>query len=230
MLDDTWKHAISPSAITVEQITKPPNPTGAPVPEDEYTVSRKDSAYQKMIIGVEEKPGEITEEYVLNKIINAKRDRRIKRYYGSSATAVIHPPSNFNLPNMLLTFYHCNKQSYWGAEDYMIVYVWLETPKGYAYVPVAIVGDNQKGMEYRKLSYAGTPAIQNYHVLKKDELEIETHGNTLFAGWTVPIPLIPPNCVLPPSSVLFEGYGKIKTAVIKFTMPSGATSTVEETD
>jgi sugar-specific transcriptional regulator TrmB len=227
MLNDIWKHATAPSAVTVEEIAKPPTPSGAPVPEDEYTVSRKDSAYQKMTIGVEEKPKAITEEYVLNKIINAKRDPNVKRFYGSSATAVIHPPSIFNLPDMLLTFYHCNKPSYWGAEDYMIVYLWLETPNGLHYVPVALVGDNLEGIESRKLGYRGTPAYQNYHILKKDELKIQVYGNTLFAGWTVPITLFPPQYVLPPASLLFEGYGKIKTAAITFTMPSGSKSYLE---
>ncbi|MBM4400418.1 MAG: hypothetical protein FJ045_00540 [Crenarchaeota archaeon] len=51
---------------------------------------------------------------------------------------------------------------------------------------------------------------------------MQVHGNTLFAGWTVPIPLYPPQYVLPPASLLFEGYSKLKTVVTKIEMPSGA--------
>ena len=51
------------------------------------------------------------------------------------------------------------------------------------------------------------------YLLKKDELNVQTYGNGLFAGWTVPIPLLEPKCVLPPSSILFEGCGKIRSLV-----------------
>jgi hypothetical protein len=57
--------------------------------------------------------------------------------------------------------------------------------------------------------------------LKKDELQIQVHGNTLFAGWTVPIPLFPPQYCLPPGAILFEGYGKVKPLVNTYTLPSG---------
>jgi hypothetical protein len=203
-------------------------PTTAPVADDEYTGSRKDSPYQKMVIGWEEaKPGAITEEYVLNKLINAKRipvrdpKKDPVRFYGSGANVVIHPPSNFNLPDTLLTFLHCNKQSSRGAEDWLTVYLWLETPKGNAFVPVAVAGDSPKGMKARKLGFAGTPASQNYHVLKKNELQIQVHGNTFFAGWAVPIQLFPSQYILPPGAVLFEGYGKLKPVLTNLTMPSG---------
>ena len=63
--------------------------------------------------------------------------------------------------------------------------------------------------------------------MKKNELQIQVHGNTLFAGWTVPIPLFPPQYTLPPGAVLFEGYGKLKPTVTNYTMPSGWTSISE---
>jgi hypothetical protein len=44
----------------------------------------------------------------------------------------------------------------------------------------------------------------------------------MFAGWTVPIPLFPPQYILPPGGVLIEGYGKAKPAILESTMPSGA--------
>lgn len=232
MLEEVWKHAVAQSAITFEEMTKPPLST-SPVPDNEYTGSKKDSPYQKMVIGWNENTGAITEEYVLNKIINARRKpvknplREPLLFYGSTANVVIHPPSSFNLPDMLLSFAHFTKQSSRGAEDWLTVYLWLETLKGKAFVPVAMAGDNQKAMENRKISFAGTPASQNYHILKKNELQIQVLGNTFFAGWAVPIPLFPPQYILPPGAILFEGYGKLKPVLTNLTMPSGWNVTSE---
>lgn len=94
-------------------------------------------------------------------------------------------------------------------------------------MPVAHVADNPKGLEWAKVYFAGTPAAQNSRLLRKDELQIQVHGNTLFAGWTVPIPLFPPQYTLPPACLLVEGYGRLKTSVINFAMPSGATAIME---
>ncbi len=234
MLDDVWKHSCAPSAVTLKEIIKPPMLRFAPVLDDEYVVSKKDSPYQKIFdFGIEERQGVLTEEHVLNKIINAKRKpvknplKDIVRLYGSQASAVIHTPNSFGIPDMLLTFYHCNKQSSFGAEDFFYVDLWLKTSKGHFFVPVAAVGDNAKELEIRKLHYARTPAGKNCHLVRKDELQIQVHGNTLFAGWTVPIPLFPPKYTLPPASVLFEGYGKLKSGLFTFTLPSGAKSIFE---
>jgi sugar-specific transcriptional regulator TrmB len=224
MFEEIWKHAIAPSPLTVEQITKPSMPSVAPVPDDEYTVSRKDSVYHERM---EEIPGAITEEYILNKMINAKRIPA--RYpwkepvimYGYNASAVIHLPRSFNLPDMCLGFYHFNKHSSSELEDSFQVYFLLETPKGMTFVPVAIATDNPEGLERWKLILAGTPAGQNIHLLKKDELQVQLYGSTLFAGWTVPIPLFPPQYTLPPGGILVEGYGKLKTAIHKMKTLSG---------
>ena len=233
MLNEIWENARAPSAVTLEDINKPPMPTVAPVPDDEYSVSRKDSYHQKNIIGIAEKPGVIKEKDVLNKLINAKRTfvkdphKDVVRLYGSMATAVVHPPNNFNLPDMMIMVFHLNKQSSFGATDWFSVNLWLETPRGYAYVPVAHVADTSKGTEWAKVYFGGTPAGQNIHVLKKDELQVQVHGNTLFAGWTVPIPLFPPRYILPPAVLLVEGYGRLKTSLLTMAMPSGATVIME---
>ncbi len=234
MLEDLWKNARVPSAVTLEEITRSPVPTVAPISDDEYSISRKDSPYRKLVVDLEEKGGLVTAEHVLNKIINAKRIpaknplKDIVRLYGSMASAVIHAPNNLNLPDMIMVFYHCNKQSSFGAEDWFQVYLWLETPKGHTFVPVAVVGDNPRSVKWRKVNYyTGTPAAQNCRLLRKDELQIQVHGNTLFAGWTVPIPLLPNKYILPPAGVLFEGYSRLKTVVTKSVMPSGVKVVIE---
>jgi sugar-specific transcriptional regulator TrmB len=216
MLNNIWKSACAPSAVTLE--------------------STGQSLFRKVDVYIEdEKPLEkLTEKDVLNKIINAQKiplkgdpSKYTTRLYGSIAQAVIHPPDYFNLPNMMIWIFHNNKQSSFGAEDMLIIYLMLETPIGHTFVPVAHITDNPKSVAHRKAVFASTPAAQNIQVVKKDELQVRVQGNTLFAGWTVPIPLLPPSYTLPPSCILFEGYGELKTGVFKTRVPSGRKQTYE---
>jgi sugar-specific transcriptional regulator TrmB len=229
VLNDVWKNAQAPSAVTLESILNPPPPS-----VDPFRKIETDSPYTKMSIHLEKhEVGAITEKDVLNKILNAKKiiakDPRkdVNILCGSDASAVIHPPAHFNLPDMLINVWHCGKQSSWGAEDWLAVSLWLETPMGYRYVPVAHVTDNPDVLEFRRGVWAGTPASQNLQLVRKDQFHVQVHGNTLFAGWTVPIPLFPPPYVLPPSCILFEGYGELRTTVTRLRAPSGRTQVTE---
>jgi hypothetical protein len=170
----------------------------------------------------------LTEKDVLDKITNAKRiplrgdpSKFITRLYGSCANAFIRPPEGFGLPDMRIAIYHCNKQSSFGAEDFMNILLHLETPKGIIWVPVVHVTDNPRSVPHRKIVHANTPSGQNIQVLKNDELKVTIHGNTLFAGWSIAIPLMPPKYILPPACIQFEGYGKIRTGIGKTANPSG---------
>ena len=233
MLNSIWRNAQVPSAITLNSIINPSVTAVTPIPEEEHAWSRPDGPYQKMVHGVKEKTGVITEKDVLNEIVNAKKypaknwPKGIIRLYGSAGQAVIHPPASFNLPDMLIWAVHENKQSSFGVTDRLFVYLWLETPKGHAYVPVASVTDNPTNVEFEKIRFAGTPAGQNVQLLKKEDLQIRVHGNTVFAGWTKPIPLLPPRYTLPPSCMLLEGYSKLKTGVLDYVMPSGVKTSSE---
>jgi hypothetical protein len=216
MLNDIWKNALSPSAVTLES-------TG-------QSLFREVSGY----IEEEEPVEKLTEKDVLNKIITAQKipvkgdpSKYTTRYYGSIAQAVIHPPDYFNLPDMMIWIYHYNKQSSFGAEDMLIIYLRLETPFGQTFVPVAHITDNPKSVPHRKAVFAGAPAAQNIQVVKRDELQVRVQGNTLFAGWTVEIPLLPPKYTLPPSCILFEGYGELRTGVLKTRIHSGRKQTYE---
>ncbi len=227
MLNDIWSNTFAPSAITLDSILKPPMPQAAPLSDDEYAFSRPESPYKKMNHGLKEKAGVITEKDVLNKIINAKKypsknwPKGMLRFYGSDATAVIHPPDYFNLPGMIIWVLHYDKQSSFGAQDLLIAYLWLETPKGHAYVPVALVTDNPTAMDFLKDVYAGTPAGHNIQLFKNDEFQVRVHGKILFAGWTAPIPLRIQSYILPPSCILFEAYSKLKPLVVEIGLPSG---------
>jgi hypothetical protein len=209
MLDYVWKNARAPSPVTLE--------------------STGQSLFRKVDLSIEdEKPSEkLTEKDVVDKIINAQKIqakdpfRDMSIYYGSIAEAIIHPPDYFNLPDMMIWVLHYNKQSTFGAEDCIIIDLQLETPIGKTYLPVAVVGDSPRATAFRKGVFAGTPAGRNCILVKKDELQVRVQGNTLFAGWTMPIPLHPSSHTLPPSALLFEGYGELNTGIFKTGVRSG---------
>jgi sugar-specific transcriptional regulator TrmB len=225
MLNELWKNSKEPSAVTLESILNFSKPSVA-IPEENavqyaHGALKKINAYN--VAGEES----ISEKVILDRIINAKKyevkspSKDLTRVYGFSGQAVIHPPADFCLPDVMVHVFHYDKQSSYGAEDSMVVYLWLQTLKGFTYVPVAVVGDVAKGEAGFKALFAGTPAGQNVRILKKDELQVQMHGNTFFAGWTVTIPLFPTQNVLPPAAIMLEALGKLKTKAYAVTFPSG---------
>lgn len=87
---------------------------------------------------------------------------------------------------------------------------------------VATLTDNPEAMDFWKKVCAGSPAGQNIQLVKKEEFEVRISGTTLFAVWTVPIPLVKA-FTLPPACLLVEGYGDIKTNAYVARLPSGYT-------
>jgi sugar-specific transcriptional regulator TrmB len=228
-LNDIWRSAQTPSSLTLESMVGPYGPPAVPIP--------KNMLQAKIIDGkiIDFKPpGTITEREVMNKIIHAQKipakdsPKKVSRMYASIGIAAIHPPDYLNLPEMLVHIDKVEKQSTFGAEDALTIFLWLETPKGHVYVPVATLGDSPQVQPIRKAVFANTPAGQNVQLVKKDELQVRVHGNTMFAGWTVPIPLYPPPYVLPPACLLIEGYGNVKTLAVTLLNPSGFKSEIEE--
>jgi hypothetical protein len=57
-------------------------------------------------------------------------------------------------------------------------------------------------------------------LMQRDEIEIKIHGNTMFAAWTFPIPLMGKYLVTP-ACVVIEGYGNLKTSSYVAALPSG---------
>lgn len=230
-LNDIWKNALVPSSVTLESVLAPYGPTKVPLPKNILPTRERTS--DATITDV--KPlGTIAEKDILNKILNAQKVREknpangIGRMYATVATAIIHTPDYFKLPDMMIFVQKVEKHSTTGAEDSLILFLWLETPTGYAYVPVAQVGDNPRSQAIRQRLFAGTPAGQNFQLLKKDEIQIRVHGNTLFAGWTVPIQLHPSQYVLPPACILIEGYGEVKPTTVSLQYISGYRTQIEE--
>jgi hypothetical protein len=91
------------------------------------------------------------------------------------------------------------------------------------YVPVTVVGDNPKASDGWKINLEGPFlfARDNYHLFKKGELHVQTIGNTLFAGWTKPIPLLSAQEPLPPSALMLEATGKIQSGSFRITVKGG---------
>jgi sugar-specific transcriptional regulator TrmB len=225
MLDELWK--------TAQPLSTPAVPTiSSSVEAVEPPSKTRWSDYGNTLLPNKGTFGGLTEKEVLNKILTAKRipvhtlnDPIV--FYGSNAMAVVHPPDFLNLPDMILNVNHNNKNSAFGAEDFLTVSLWLPTPKGPAFVPVAMVIDNPEGIDLRKQVWAGTQVAQNFQLVKKDELQVQVQGNTLFASWTMPIPLFAAKYVLPPAYILFEGYGKLVSGISQTIMPSGRKVTKE---
>ena len=227
ILNDIWKKASSPSPVTLESLIGPYGSGPSPLAGTQWK-----KLGNNLII--EEKHGSVTEKDVLNKIINAKKlpvkdpSRDVNRMYASSATAIIHPPDYFNLPDMLIHIDHIEKQSSLGQGDALEVHLRSETSEGPVFIPMGGIGDNPKGVLFRKGNFRNHPAAQNYLLVKKTQLRVRVYGNTLFAAWTIPIPLVPPKYFLPPGCLIVEGYGEAKTKAYTAVFHSGVKYEAEQ--
>lgn len=216
MLDNIWRNAQPPSAVTIMSAFRTDG-REVDMLEDK---SNRYSEYKKEMYSF--KLGGMTEKDVLNKIIGSQKKPRDKvfskhtdAYYGSQAIGIIDPQKIFNLPRMMIWVDHYDKQSSFGAEDSISILSWMETPRGHQFVPVAYICDNRESVAHRRRLFAGTPASQNCRFVGKEELQVRVHGNTFFAGWTIPITLYPSPQIIPPSCILFEGFGGLNTGTIE---------------
>ena len=222
--NNTWKISVPLSDKTLESILGPYSAR----PSD-FLMRRKKIDNIQIILDNEK----ITEKEIVEKMLNAKRIpvndilKDLHIMYSSGASAIVHPPESFNLPDLMFEIQHIDKNSGLGQADAITVFLWLDTPNGKMFVPVGGLGDNPKGVAFRRAHYAGFPAETNHKLVKKNELEIRIHGNTLFAGWTVPIPLLPPKYILPPACITIEGYGSVKTNAYTVILPSGFRNRLE---
>ena len=175
-------------------------------------------------------PETISERDVLKKFADAKRNASknwsntnwsdTMCFLGARAFATIHPPEHFRLPDMTFVILQDDEASTFGSENMLKVFLKSENQNHSTYQLVAHIQDNPKSMAYRKAKLAGFPGEENIILVEKNQLNINVHGNTFFAGWTVPVPLLPTKYVLPPSCILFEGYGKVRSGIFNNFLPS----------
>jgi sugar-specific transcriptional regulator TrmB len=226
MLNDIWKNAQVPSPISLKAVMQQPLSPNKP---DYANVLDEYKSEFKRIVGfsylMEPQEGKITEREVLGKIADAKRipakdpKKDIIRIYGAQGIAVIYPPKNLDLPNFMIFVSHANRQSSFGAANSLFIYMQAKIADNQSYFPVAFATDNPKGYRFRKGMLEIHRTTEVAKLLKKDELKVQAQGNRLFAGWTVPIPLLPPRYILPPGCIMFEGYGKVKSVSSKIIGP-----------
>ena len=223
LFEELWMNAHAPSENSVISLTRPP----ASEPS-----SSLDGAMSKIIrnirahVGVEEAT-KITEKEVLDRLVSAQINLPdssvdITRTYGFNGQAVIRTPTSFGLPEMLFHMYYFEKDSTFGEGDAILLAIKQQTPSGHFFLPSAIVYDNDAMTRYwKKIVAGGYPFEENVAKVQENELKIKLHGNTLFCGWTMEIPLFPPPLRLMPSCILLEGYGKLKTESFAIKLLSG---------
>jgi sugar-specific transcriptional regulator TrmB len=226
MLKELWKNAIIPSIVNMEYIRKK---TSANFQKRSSGVTTPLCRLNGYSIVEEKKP---TETDIINRIMTAKKQiptisSKEAKAYCIMGQAVIHPPQRFNLPDLLMFVQHFEKRSSFGEEDGLIISLWLETPNGFSYVPVAIVQNSPSANEIWKRLYDKTPAGKNVQLVKNEDLEIRLHGNTFFASWSNPIPLLLPKYVLPTGCIILETYGQVQINSYTLVAPSGFRSKIE---
>jgi sugar-specific transcriptional regulator TrmB len=214
LLDSLWLGAQPPFVIASHSSNSPNN--YEEIPENSLTSKKLG------IRAVDVK--RLTEKEILDRIIYEKKVQ-VKEYpedsdtvYTTGGSAIIHLPSEFKLPDLMIETSHIEETSSHGIGEVLIIYQWFNLEKGSGYAPVAVLMTNAEAFPAMKLLHANDPAAGNVHLVRGDELQIRTHGNTMFTGWTVPIPLFPRKYVLPPACLTIEGYGKVNS--IGFTLVS----------
>ncbi len=222
MIKDMWKKAYAPLFFKTESASNIKQKIESQM-ED-----KRDKAYSRVFNFLQKPniPGDISEKEILNKILNAKRQstRNCKTkgitLYGSVAQTFIHPSDKNDLPDMMIQVFNNRHQSSFGATIILIIYLKTVTSQGFSFVSTAAVHTNEKLGEFIRTVYKGAILEKNIHVFAKGEIEVREQSNTLFVGWTKQIPLSTDK-VLPPSGLLFEGYGDVRTNVAKIALSNG---------
>ena len=226
-LESLWENASFPSANTL-QVSSNPKITAS-----EYVVYEATKKMQNTTsLGFEDVSRSLTEKDIVDKILKAQRypptpdSKGIVKTYGVNCQAIVRPPSNLNLPDLLFHVYHLDKHSTYGTEDVIIIHPWIETRAGFAFVLSALITDNAEAVEFWRKASSDSPATNNVQLFNKDDLEVYVHGTTLFAGWTKPIPIMN-SWVIPPSYLQIEGHGITHTSAYSLVIPSGYTLKTE---
>jgi sugar-specific transcriptional regulator TrmB len=156
-----------------------------------------------------------------DQIMKSSPPESLPKGYAICGIAFIHPPSHLNLSSFAIRIYSYEEKSSFGAGNTIDIRMQLKTSKGYDLVPVAAANTNPKAAIPEKAFFAGSPASENYLVVRPEELHVRRQGNTIFGGWTFPMPLPPTQHSLPPAAILIEGYGQPRHSKVVWPTPSG---------
>jgi sugar-specific transcriptional regulator TrmB len=147
--------------------------------------------------------------------------------FGWIAHGIVRLPSQYEVPMMEIDVIHFDDKSAFGGGNFIRFNLWLKTPFGQSFVPVAALMNQEGSMRMRRV-FAGTPAYDNIVLIEPHkQLEVFRKENMVFAGWTVNVPLSPLEINLGPSSMFFEAHGpsQRKTQTLHFS--SGYTAHLE---
>jgi len=233
MLLDIWKGAVIPSAVTAGSIIAQQLSDSQQVTSENSKDKFVDVVYTSGQFYPRAQPNKITEKDVISEIEAYKKSpKRIKKQVdkkdivlcGTMGYALIRSHPNFDFPDMFIIAYDIDEESTFGAEDALVISLEMKEVSGRKhYVPVTVVGDNPKASDGWKTSLEGPFlfARDNYHLFEKDEIHVQSLGNTFFAGWTKPIPLLSAQRPLPPSALMLEATGKIRSGSFRITVKGG---------
>ena len=222
MINEIWKKAYAPLFIKTDSASN------IKQKNDSKIEDKRDKAYSRVFNFIQKPniPGDVSEKEILNKILNAKKQstRNCRTngitLYGSVAQTFIHPSNKNSLPDLMIQVFNNKHQSSFGATIMLIIYLKTITSQGFSYVSAAAVHTNERLADFLRTVNKGGMIEKNIHVFAKGEIEVREQSNTLFVGWTKPIP-VSPNIVLPPSGLLFEGYGDVRTNIAKIALSNG---------
>ena len=223
ILQQLWKTSRAPSKATLESVTNTQKSTLKNQSTPHYTYKRIDAP---AIVEEEKLSEKLTEKEIFDLHIKAQRNPNtafsggITRTYGHTGHAIIHPPSKLNLPELFFIFIHFEKYSRFGAEDVLQILVGQDTPSGHSYCPLVFIADNPNHLDFQSKALAGLFPKGKFQLAEKDQIQVQMHGNHLFCGWTMEIPLTQ-KYTLPPGSILLEGYGDVKPNILEMQYPSG---------
>jgi sugar-specific transcriptional regulator TrmB len=196
MLEDVWNRAYNPSKGTIRPIMEPF------VSSNKLDTKRDLRKLPERLLSAAQVHGQMAS--------------------GISGEIIIEPPSYLNMPTLRIAsnrFEHAHSKR---GISLLRIDLWLKTPEGEEFVPVAIVTDAPPDLITRnKVQFAGTPAGENVIKVKPEELQVWNKGKTLFAGWTIPIPLLPPKYKLDPACIIFDAFGDEIHSTISYNLPSG---------
>jgi len=229
LLFEIWKKTRTPSLESLRSINR-----FQLMPEKSsigyHSIERKTGFMKNM----EYKKRYLTEKDVQDKIYTErKHSNRYNaswtdtiRFFGYKGFAAIYPPTESDLPDMIIGAIHHDEDSTFGVENWIYISMAQKNAEAINYVPIAIIQDNAKSIQFRKRAFEGYPVANNIILLEKKEIQINMKGNTLFAGWTKPISLGYSKYTIPPACLLFEGYGDINSGMFTNTSHVGRTAEV----
>jgi sugar-specific transcriptional regulator TrmB len=198
MLEDLWRRAFNLSKVKVDPIIMP-----------HITIRSLDA--------------EVDLERLPERLLRAGKAHEGRIGWGIYGTTIIKPPSHLNMPDIRILVSHFDEQcKLVGGMDHLSVELLLKSRDGEVWVPVAQVTDGgQEVLNFNKVEFAGFFAGENLISVEPEEIQVWSKGKTLFAGWTIPIPLLASKYVLEPGCIIFEAFGDEIHSTNPLPLPSG---------